>query len=154
MKKRTMGAIVLVLVIAFVACTQRRNKHMNEAREMIDLLGSDVLIGKPGLRVHIYRPAPHLAMYTAYARYHGGVDELARLASALRLAPKGTLEAGGHLPASWTLPSGASLSWWDATSETPEASAARPHGTSGWIVAKHEQGRIYVIVSDAKLDHP
>jgi hypothetical protein len=149
MRGRTIAAIGLVT--AFVACTCHRNKPMNEAREMTELLGSDVLVGKPGLRVHVHRPAPHLAMYTAYARYQGGVDELARLAAALRLAPKGTPEAGGHLPASWA---GVSVPWWDATSDTPETSAARPHGTSGWIVAKHEQGRIYVIVSDAKLDQP
>jgi hypothetical protein len=125
---------------------------MIEAKEATELLGSDVLVGKPGLRVHIHRPAPHLAMYTVYARYHGDLDEFARLASTLRLARKGAVEAGGHLPAVWT--SDAQISWWDATPDTPDASAARPHGTSGWIVAKHEQGRIYVIVSDAKPASP
>lgn len=152
MMGRVLTAIVAMIAIA--ACTGHRKNQMNEVKEVTKLLGSDALVGRPGLRVYIHRPAPHLAMYTAYARYHGDEAELARLASALRLARKGTIEAGGHLPAVWTAPPDASLPWWDATAETPEASAARSHGTSGWIVAKLEQGRIYVIVSDASDAQP
>lgn len=127
---------------------------MSEARTLDSMLGARVIEGKPGLHVYIHRPSPALDLYSAYARFDGDEQAFQALAAALRLAGPRTPGAGGHLPASWHGPEGVSLPWWDPTLETPPTSAARSHGSGGWIVAKLERGRIYLIATDTRAPQP
>jgi hypothetical protein len=114
-----------------------------------DLLGSAVLTGKPGLEVYVHRPSPDREVYTAYARFDGDEVAFRSLSAALGLGGQGTPASGGNLPASWALPEGVTLPWWDAGTDTPEVAGARSHGRAGWIVAKQEHGHVHLIVTDA-----
>lgn len=127
---------------------------MSEAKRLDDLLGVRVVQGKPDLHVYIHQPNPQLGLYEAYVRFDGDEQALGALSTELSLGAAGSKTAGGHLPASWHPPSGVSLPWWDATLETPPTAAARPYGNNGWIVAKLEQGHIYLIATDTRVSQP
>jgi hypothetical protein len=142
------GAAWAVVAMVGAGCVGESSASRRQ-RPIDELLDSSVLGGKPGLEVYIHRPSPDLEVYTAYARFDGDEAAFRALAAALRLGPQGTPASGGNLPASWALPDGVAVPWWDATMETPAVAAARSHGRAGWIVAKHEHGHVHLIVTDA-----
>jgi hypothetical protein len=56
---------------------------------------------------------------------------------------------GPYLPLRWQVSPGAPpLDFWDPSPETPSDAASGTMGSQGWIVAKHEHGWVYVMVSD------
>lgn len=151
---RTTGVLVALALAVVGACDRRevtsaaKGNTMTEVDELDELLGARVLAGQPGVQAHIHRPSPQLPLYEAYARFDGDDAAFRALASALGLGAAGTPTAGGHLPAAWRAMSGAALPWWDATADTPASAGARQFGKAGWIVAKLERGRVYLIVTD------
>jgi hypothetical protein len=145
--RRTWGWVALAATVG-AGCVGESSAS-RPARPIDELLGSPVLTGKPGLEVYIHRPSPDREVYTAYARFDGDEAAFRALAASLRLGPQGTPASGGNLPASWALPEGVAMPWWDAAAETPAVAAARSHGRAGWIVAKQEHGHVHLIVTDA-----
>ena len=127
---------------------------MNDVHKLDELLGAPVLTGKPGIRAHIHRPSPQLALYQAFARFDGDDAGFHALTTTLHLGGPGTPAAGGYLPAAWNAPGGVALPWWDAMPETPASAAARSFGSGGWIAAKLEGGHIYLTATDTGVPQP
>ena len=127
---------------------------MSDADRLARLVGAPVFGNARDLRVHIRQADDLPGFYEAYARASGTMADFDGLVSALALhrRSEGPVATGGLLPAPWQPSPGVQLPWWDASPETPETSAARRHGNQGWIVAKYEDGRIFLIATD--MSHP
>lgn len=136
------------------ATSSAKEGSMSDVHKLDELLGAQVLAGRPGVQVRVHRPSPQLPLYEAYARFDGDEFAFRALMSALGLGAAGTATAGGHLPAAWRASDRVPLPWWDATAETPATAAARPFGSGGWIVAKLERGHVYLIVTDTGVPQP
>lgn len=153
--------VLLLAVAATAACDPRattdttaKEESMSDVHKLDELLGAPVLTGKPGIRVHIHRPSPQLALYQAFARFDGNDAAFRALAATLHLSAAGTPGAGGYLPAVWRAAEDVSLPWWDARAETPATAAARSFGSGGWIAAKLEGGHIYLTATDTGVPQP
>lgn len=111
------------------------------------LLGVELPDGASDVRFHRWRPSPDLAYFYAYVKLACTREAFQELADRLGLAGR---ESGGaaYLPASWKGPPDTELHWWDAAAETPPDARAASWGVNGWIVAKHEGGSAYVVVTD------
>ena len=101
------------------------------------------------IRLAKYQPSPDLMHFQAYIKIGAAKDEYIQLAKELHLHQRGeTPDAGMYLPASWDCEAEAAASWWNPTAETPDNAAARQYGVNGWVVAKYENGAIYINLTD------
>lgn len=99
------------------------------------------------------QPSSDLAFFTAFARFKTSPQGFAELVSRAGLDPHGTGTALAILPTSWRWTE-FEPPWWDAGSETPGESAAKPTAYNGWIAMKYEGGFAYVIVTDTGQSPP
>ena len=105
---------------------------------------------KPG-RLHFakWQPNPDLVYFNAYIKIEATKDQYLNLIDMMDLHFRGqTPEADIFLPASWTCESEEPVSWWDPISESPADAGARSYGVNGWIIAKYENGAVFIIVTD------
>lgn len=98
------------------------------------------------VQFHFHSPVRGLLQYTAYAKFGSTIEEYRDYTAALELRTRQeTLTP--HLPAAWELPRELSLPWWDAETTTPDNATAASIDDDGWLVAKHENDYVYVIVA-------
>ncbi len=104
----------------------------------------------PGRKVSYFRwqPSRALAYFTAYVKFGASREEFTDLVRRARMSRRGEGDALRYLPAAWAAEPELRLGWWDPGPGTPPDSAARGFGVNGWIVAKHERGTAYLIVTD------
>lgn len=100
------------------------------------------------VRMARWRPSRDLSLSASYARISMPPDDAVDLVGRLGMSGKGEDGALGLLPAAWGTMPGMDADWWDAGPDTPPESFGRPFGVSGWMVAKIERGRLYLIVHD------
>jgi hypothetical protein len=122
------------------------NKIQRQIEKLLDIK----LPFKPG-RLHFakWQPNPDLVYFQAYIKIEATEDQYLNLIDVMSLHFRGqTPEADIYLPASWACESEDTVSWWDPTFETPADAAARAYGVNGWIIAKYENGAVFIIVTD------
>ena len=50
------------------------------------------------------------------------------------------------LPGTWKATSLSELDWWDPSSDIPDDTAMMYEPSADWIVAKHENGHVYIVI--------
>lgn len=96
------------------------------------------------------RPSTDLAAYDGYLRFEA--DHAAYLDWVRRRGLALLSESGPNafLPSRWQMNDEfPALSWWDATAETPSDAASGLVDRHGFLLAKHENGKVYLIISSS-----
>ena len=123
--------------------------HYFQRRAAQRLLGAPLPSDASDLHFVKYRVSSDLAGYDAYIKFRASRPSFLALVRQRGLALSGGGIPSAHLPTAWRLPPGSkAVEWWDAGVDTPADSASGSVGVFGWIVAKHEHGCVYVIISD------
>lgn len=115
-----------------------------------ELIGATLPAGTADLKIHRWEPSADLAIFAVYIKFASSEAEFTNLMGRMNMAFH---NSGGaalmFLPAAWGTEADVQLDWWDAREETPVEAAAAAFGVNGWIVAKYEEGAVYIIVTDS-----
>lgn len=118
-------------------------------RQVEDLLEVQLSFEAEEIRLVKYQPNPDLMYFQIYIKIVAEKDQYVKLAHDMHLHQRGeTPDAEMHLPYSWDCEAEEAVTWWNPTSETPDDAMARQYGVNGWIVAKYENGAIYINLTD------
>jgi len=122
----------------------------NTTQRQIEKLIGVRLPFKPGrLRLAKWQPNSDLVYFHAYIKIEATEDQYLDLIDVMNLHFRGqTPEADIYLPASWACDIDDAPSWWHPTAETPADAVAKQYGVNGWVVAKYENGAVFIIVTD------
>ena len=144
------GGRFLALVFAAAWSTAENGEMKTGDRRQAETLLEIELPEAIG-EVHAFRwqPSGDLHYFHAYVKLIASRQDFLDLVERLRLAHRRAAESAGYLPAAWEAPRGVDLPWWDPGADTPPDSAARAYGTNGWVVAKYEDGQIFLILTDS-----
>ena len=113
------------------------------------LLGVGLPANGSNIEYYRWEPADFLTLYTVYIRFEVSEDDYLAWVAQLGLdLYRDGGEVYGYLPAPWDAEPELSLAWWRPTTETPETAAAKSYGENGWMMTKHENGVVYMMVTD------
>jgi hypothetical protein len=113
------------------------------------LAGAAFPAGASDLRAVIWKPSTDLAVHDAYIRFKASHAEYLDFARRRKLEFFSDTGPSGLLPSSWKQTDEfGRLDWWTPSTATPPDAAAAPLGPYGWILAKHEDGFVYILISD------
>jgi hypothetical protein len=122
---------------------------MRERRLAERLLGVSLPDSAGDIHADRLRVSSDLAGYDAWIRFRAPREDHDHLIQSLGLSPLSTSGPNAYLPSSWKLPPEAGeVSWWDVSSNTPPDAASATLHRDGWIIAKHENGYTWIILSD------
>lgn len=153
-RRRWLLAIFLaaiLCVLAYLATNIWRDMSVTRDKRAVEaLIGTPLPEGIADFHYYRWEPGEELAIYTVYIKFSASEQAFRDLVGRLDMDLR---NSGGadlmFLPAAWEAEPDIVLSWWDPSEDTPTESAATNFGEHGWIVAKFEDGQVYMIVTDS-----
>lgn len=148
---------ILVLMCSFMAVSDKLISGLDFNRYRVQkLLGILLPESADDIRYHKDQPNWAWNYYTVYIRLSIPENEYMDLMQQMEMNfyTDATTPYSYLFPGKWKTPSHLTLDWWKPTLETPKNNAATrqygsatlPHGSPGWIIAKHEHGYAYIQV--------
>ncbi len=149
---------LLVLVFGIVLCSLAtlafnfwRNMSDSRSIETVEeLIDATLPADAADLKIHRWEPGADLAIFAVYIKFASSEADFTDLMERMNMDFHDTEGAAlMFLPAAWGTEADVRLDWWEAREETPAEAAAAAYGVNGWIVAKYEEGAVYIIVTDS-----
>ena len=142
---------VVLCVLTYTAVNLWRNmSNTNKVPKVEDLIGASLPSDATDLHFHHWEPGQNLAFFAAYIKFVSSETDFNDLMERMNMDFHNTEGAAlMFLPAAWDTEQEVQLDWWEPGKETPAESAAAAYGKNGWIVAKFENGVVYMIVTDS-----
>ena len=113
------------------------------------LLGTALPSQVTNLHYFKWQLSPDLYFYEAYIKFSVSRSEFIKLMKRMKMDfYQGGKNEMGYLPTGWQSKPEVKLDWWNPKTNTPLDAASRYFGVNGWIVAKYEEGNVYIYITD------
>lgn len=144
--KRSIVVSTLLLVTIVFSC-DGVNMFSSNRKKAEKILGIELPKTCTDVKYSINRPNPDLAMYFIYIAMKAPKNDFYKIVKETQMKQYDKSIAV-YFEDGWKM-SGEKVSWWNPTKATPLESFAKNFGKNGWIIAKYEDGKIFVIATDS-----